>query len=45
MTGALEGVEVLVRQPTTDYGADEIFVREPGGNIVGFVEFGGGGES
>ena len=36
---ALEGVEVLVPRRTTFYGADEIFVREPGGNIVGFAEF------
>lgn len=34
----LDGVEVLVPRRTTFYGADEIFVREPGGNIVGFAE-------
>jgi hypothetical protein len=36
---ALEGVEVLVPRRTTFYGADEIFVREPGGNPVGFAAF------
>lgn len=36
---ALEGAEILVPRRTTFYGADEIFVREPGGNIVGFAEF------
>ena len=39
---ALDGVEVLVPRRTTGYGAEEIFVREPGGNVVGFAEFGGG---
>jgi uncharacterized glyoxalase superfamily protein PhnB len=36
----LDGVEVVVPRRTTFYGADEIFVREPGGNLVGFAEFG-----
>jgi hypothetical protein len=36
---ALDGVEVLVPRRQTSYGADEIFVREPGGNIVGFAAF------
>lgn len=35
---ALQGVEVAVPRRTTFYGADELFVREPGGNIVGFAE-------
>jgi catechol 2,3-dioxygenase-like lactoylglutathione lyase family enzyme len=35
----LEGAEVLVPRRTTFYGADEIFVREPGGNTVGFAAF------
>lgn len=39
---ALDGVEILVPRRTTPYGAEEIFVREPGGNVVGFAEFGGG---
>lgn len=30
---------VVVPRRQTDYGADEIFVREPGGNIVGFAAF------
>ena len=40
---ALGGVEILVPRRTTPYGAEEIFVREPGGNVVGFAEFGGSG--
>lgn len=35
----LEGVPVVVPRRRTFYGADEIFVREPGGNIVGFAAF------
>lgn len=35
---ALKGVEVAVPRRTTFYGADELFVREPGGNIVGFAQ-------
>lgn len=30
---------VLVPRRQTFYGADEFFVREPGGNIVGFAAF------
>lgn len=37
---AVSGYELLVPRRTTFYGADEIFVREPGGNVVGFAEFG-----
>lgn len=37
---ALEGVELAVPRRTTFYGADELYVREPGGNVVGFAEFG-----
>ncbi len=36
---ALEGVPVVVPRRETFYGADEIFVREPGGNLVGFAAF------
>ena len=32
----LEGVEVVVPKRKTFYGSTEIFVREPGGNVVGF---------
>lgn len=35
-----DDIEVVVPRRTTFYGADEIFVREPGGNVVGFAEFG-----
>lgn len=40
---ALEGVEIAVPRRTTFYGADEIAVREPGGNLVTFAQFGAGG--
>ncbi len=36
---ALEGVEVTFPRRTTFYGADEIGVREPGGNAVTFAHF------
>ncbi len=39
IAAALEGADIVVPRRTTFYGADEIFVREPGGNIVGFAEF------
>lgn len=45
MEAATSGYEVLVPRRTTFYGADEIFVREPGGNVVGFAEFGEAGEA
>ena len=43
---ALKGVEVIVPRRTTFYGADEISVREPGGNLVTFAQFaeGAGGD-
>jgi hypothetical protein len=37
---AVADYELLVPRRTTFYGADEIFVREPGGNVVGFAQFG-----
>ena len=40
VVAALEGSEVVVPRRTTFYGADEITVREPGGNLVTFAEFG-----
>jgi uncharacterized glyoxalase superfamily protein PhnB len=36
---ALEGVEQVVPRRKTFYGADELFVREPAGNLVGFAQF------
>jgi hypothetical protein len=36
---ALQGVEVAVPRRKTFYGADELFVREPAGNLVGFAQF------
>lgn len=36
----MEGFEVVVPRRSTFYGAEEVFVREPGGNVVGFAEFG-----
>lgn len=38
---AMEGAEVLVPRRKTPYGAEEVFVREPAGNVVGFAQFGG----
>jgi hypothetical protein len=35
--------ELLVPRRKTFYGAEEIFVREPGGNVVGFAQFGAEG--
>lgn len=37
---AVTGFELLVPRRKTFYGAEEIFVREPGGNVVGFAQFG-----
>lgn len=37
---ALEGIEPVVPRRTTFYGADELIVREPGGNVVTFAQFG-----
>jgi hypothetical protein len=39
---AVSQFELLVSRRKTFYGAEEIFVREPGGNVVGFAEFGTG---
>lgn len=36
---ALADAEVLVPRRQTFYGATEIFVREPAGNVVGFAQF------
>jgi hypothetical protein len=33
----LGGVPVVVPRRKAPYGADEIFVREPGGNVIGFA--------
>ncbi len=38
---ALKGIEYVVPRRTTFYGADEIIVREPAGNVVTFAMFGG----
>jgi uncharacterized glyoxalase superfamily protein PhnB len=38
---ALEGVEPVIPRRTTFYGADEIFVRDPVGNVIGFAAFSG----
>ncbi len=37
---ALEGTALVVPRRTTFYGAEELIVREPGGNIVTFAQFG-----
>lgn len=36
---ALDGIEPLVPRRDTFYGATEIYVREPAGNVVGFAQF------
>lgn len=36
-----DDADVVVPRRTTFYGADELFIREPGGNLVGFAAFGG----
>jgi hypothetical protein len=36
---ALDGYEVVVPRRTTFYGADEVWYREPAGNLVGFAHF------
>jgi hypothetical protein len=33
----VKGADVLVPERTTFYGMREIWVREPGGNVVGFA--------
>ena len=38
---AIEGAPVIKPRHTTFYGSTEIYVREPGGNTVGFAQFGG----
>jgi uncharacterized glyoxalase superfamily protein PhnB len=37
---ALAGAPVVKPRHKTFYGSEEIYVREPGGNIVGFATFG-----
>jgi len=39
---AVADYELLVPRRKTFYGSEEIFVREPGGNVVGFAQFGTG---
>jgi membrane peptidoglycan carboxypeptidase len=38
---ALEGITPVVPRRKTFYGADELIVREPAGNVVTFAQFGG----
>jgi uncharacterized glyoxalase superfamily protein PhnB len=37
---AIAGAPVAVPRHTTFYGSTELYVREPGGNMVGFAKFG-----
>jgi hypothetical protein len=37
LLGLIEGAEVVLPRRKAPYGSDEIFVREPGGNVVGFA--------
>jgi uncharacterized glyoxalase superfamily protein PhnB len=36
---ALDGVPVVKARHKTFYGSEEIYIREPGGNTVGFAQF------
>ncbi|NIR44245.1 MAG: hypothetical protein GWN99_08965 [Gemmatimonadetes bacterium] len=36
---ALEGVEQVIPRRKTFYGADEVVVRDPAGNVITFAEF------
>lgn len=36
---ALDGVPIVQPRHKTFYGSEEIYVREPGGNTVGFAQF------
>lgn len=40
---ALSDLEKVVPRRTTEYGATEVGVLEPGGNVILFAEFGAGG--
>jgi uncharacterized glyoxalase superfamily protein PhnB len=37
---ALGDAEVVIPRRQTRWGADEIYVKEPGGHLIGFAEFG-----
>jgi hypothetical protein len=37
----LQGFDILLSHRTTAYGAEELWMREPGGHIIGFAEFPG----
>lgn len=37
---ALKGITPVIPRRRTFYGADELIVREPGGNVVTFAQFG-----
>ncbi len=37
----LQGLDILLPYRKTPYGAEELWMREPGGHIVGFAEFPG----
>lgn len=41
IAAAVPAESVVVPLRTTFYGATEVFVREPGGNVVGFAQHGG----
>ena len=40
VVGALDGVAPVVPRRKTFYGADELIVRDPAGNVVTFAQFG-----
>lgn len=40
VVAALPRTEIVVPDHVTDYGAREIYVRDPAGNLIGFSQFG-----
>lgn len=38
---AMQGAPIVAPRHTTFYGSTELYVREPGGNTVGFAQMGG----
>jgi uncharacterized glyoxalase superfamily protein PhnB len=39
---ALGEIDIALPRRTTFYGADEVWVRDPAGNVIGFAAFPGG---
>ena len=39
LEAALDGAPIVKKRHQTFYGSTEFYVREPGGNVVGFAAF------